>query len=68
MVDITITIPDNQVTRVTDAFNKAYPNMTPKQAVIQHIIQTVRNVEESEAIKTVEAQVEASLEADVTLS
>jgi len=67
MVNVTITIPDNQVTRVTAALERAYPGKTPKQAIMYHIINTVRNVEAGDTERTIRDQVEAAVAEDVTL-
>lgn len=49
MATVSITIPDAQLPRVTAAFARAYPGLTPKQALLQVIRDTVRNIETADA-------------------
>lgn len=65
MATVSITIPDAQVGRVTAAFARAYPGLTPKQALLQMIRDTVRNVEAADAQAAALAAVAVS---DVTPS
>ena len=62
MVNVTITIPDEQVSRVQAALLARFPHLTAKQAMIEILIRIVRGHEKTEAQKAIIVQ------DDVTLS
>lgn len=64
-VSITLTIPDEHAARAKAALAVLYPQLGPKQAVIQLVRNAVRLVERRQAAEAVQAAAEAVTDIDI---